>query len=177
MKSILSFLIISLLITACQQTRLLNFRNLTLVESDAELINEVPEDIAKTTTEINPYVASDRLLTTPENATFSGSLIDPFEELEVEIAEEELVNSLQKSIIFKEINDIPTEIVFSDLGISPVIAQDSTKKENRHVSKEDAGKIFGIFGGLSLIVFLFFAALAFIFIFAIVIFIWIVFIN
>lgn len=133
--------------TSCQQQRLINFRNLTLVEGEApqehsekesEFVKVDPEEVASNDTDSEIVWESD-------------SYTEPSTNLEVE----ETNPFEQVSYTDDYNNDTPT-VIENDFVLSPRTVQDSTKTDNKEVSKKDAKKIMGVAGGITLLALLFF---------------------
>ncbi len=150
MKSCLLIIITSLLIVGCQQTRLINLRNLTLVEKPA--VHD------KTDHEQQVIEQSQSNLTNDLKAT-----IEPDENLSIELSAPN-VNTVEQTleIDVPQSNTSLTELETIEpyMPLQPTTVKDSTKTENKKLSKKEAGTIIGIFGGISLAIFLFFAGIA-----------------
>ena len=167
MKSVAYIFVLSLLFAACQQSRLLNLRNLTLVEGEENELYEEPvnDDV---------ILDFDQEPTLFEPQTVLENRIEPEFNTEPNALEEIAYNSGEADFI-EEFNESPNEIIDPNNIYSPPILSDSTKTESEKPSKEVSGKILWVFGSLSLIAIILFTALFAFGIFIIILFLSIVF--
>ncbi len=150
MKSSLLIIIVSLFIVGCQQTRLINLRNLTLVEKP--IIPTKSDHEQQVTEEHQSNLTIDFTTAVEPTENPTNELLTPNVNVVEQTAEIDTHQPDASPEIF--------ELEEFNMPLQPITVKDSTKTENKKMSKKEAGTILGIFGGISLAIFLFFAALA-----------------
>ena len=168
MKLVPYIFVLSLFFTACQQSRLLNLRNLTLVKGDSNEAYVAPQNGQIRTIELDQEPTYADPQTVSENTSKSEFNIDWNDSKETTLDSNE--DDFKTEFIV-----LPNEIIDPNNIDNPTILSDSTKTESKKPSKKVSGKILWVFGGLSLIALILLGIAVAFGLFFIILFLWIVF--